>query len=214
MNQTLFRKCQEQRIVPRSVCEVGVYLPETSNVLPFIEAGIAAVLVEADPEINMRLRSFFSDKANVELVPYAVYHTNGTLEFCRAGSSTFVRELESSPALKNDRFDKSQAQIFSVEARRFDEIDKGDIDLLSIDTEGCEWYVLKFMTSRPRVISVETGVKRYVNPHLNAIREWMQANDYELWYREASDSVFVRKGVLQETDFEKFKRKLLLSLGL
>ncbi|MBI5266362.1 MAG: FkbM family methyltransferase, partial [candidate division Zixibacteria bacterium] len=100
-----------------------------------------------------------------------------------------------SPALANDDYQPNDALAFEVEARRFSEVDDGSFDLLSIDTEGCEWYVLSHLVSRPLVISVETGWKRYVNPFLREIKQWLDRERYQLWYRDGSDSVFLRRDV-------------------
>ncbi len=208
MNDTLYLRCKEKNIMPLHVCEVGVYLPEASNVLGFIKDGITTTLVEADPVINEKLRTFFANDKNVTLVEYAVYNENRQLEFCRADASTFARDIPSSPALANDKFDIKKANTFTVEAKRFDEIDNGSIDLLSIDTEGCDWYVIQNMTSRPTVISIETGTKNYINPFIKEINEWMQSNGYEIWYRERSDTVYVRKGSVQFTFTEKVRTAL------
>lgn len=97
-----------------------------------------------------------------------------------ADASTFASEIPSSPALANDKFDINKANTFTIEAKRFDEIDDGTIDVLSIDTEGCDWYVIQNMISRPTVISIETGTKSYVNPFIKEIKEWMQANGCEI----------------------------------
>ena len=132
----------------------------------------------------------------MRVVPFAIHEKSGTLEFYRAAASTFAHDLPSSPALANDNFNRETADTFTVESRRFDEVDDGTIDLLSIDTEGCEWYVLKFMASRPKIISVETGTKRYVNPFLSEIRQWMILNEYCVWYRHRSDTVFALKSAL------------------
>ncbi|MBO0929960.1 FkbM family methyltransferase [Fibrella aquatilis] len=87
--------------------------------------------------------------------------------------------------------------------KRFSEIDTGEFDLLSIDIEGSEWYVLKYMVSRPNVISVETHGKFYVNPFINEIKAWMLKNNYIIWYKDRSDSVYVKKEFIDITSYEK-----------
>jgi hypothetical protein len=95
---------------------------------------------------------------------------------------------------------------FVVEARTFDQIDDGTIDLLSVDVEGSEWFVLKHMTSRPSVISIETHGSLYRNPFFDQISEWMKANNYVLLYKATSDSVFVKRGVIDVTAGDKIKQ--------
>ena len=82
-----------------------------------------------------------------------------------------------------------------VECKLFSDIDKGDIDLLSIDTEGSEWYVLLTIISRPKVISIETHGKYYINPFIKEIKNWMIENDYEIWFKDKSDTVYFKKGL-------------------
>jgi hypothetical protein len=61
-----------------------------------------------------------------------------------------------------------------VRCTTFDRLDDGSIDLISIDTEGSEWFVLKYITSRPDVISIETHGAAYTNPYLDEIQRWMR----------------------------------------
>lgn len=210
MNDTLYLRCKEKNIVASHVCEVGVYLPETSNILGFIRDEIRSTLVEADPETNEKLKAYFKKNCNVRIVENAVYFENKALEFCKAEASTFVREVPMSPALANDKFNINKANTFTVQAVRFDEIDDGTIDILSIDTEGCDWYVLKNMISRPMVISIETGTKHYVNPFLREIKDWMKSHGYEIWYYDGSDTVYMKPSIFNLSLKEKVKRALRL----
>jgi FkbM family methyltransferase len=196
MNETLYNRTRKIGLHPTHVAEVGVHYPETSNVLLFIEEGCRADLFEPDPLCVERIREKFADNANVTIHPYAIYHTRTTLGLYRANSSTFVKDLTSSPALVNDRYQPNEKDLFEAEARTFGELDDGTIDLLSVDTEGCEWYVIQTMKSRPAVISLETHGKRYKHPHIKLIEEWMRENNYRVWYRDKSDTVYVRREVL------------------
>jgi FkbM family methyltransferase len=189
----LYERCAQKGIRPKKVAEVGVYWPETSNILRFIEAGIPALLVEADPDCLERIRSYFADRLQVEIAPYAVWHSEGEIALYRANASTFVAELGGVPALVNDNYEPRGDDRFVAQARRFDQIDDGSIELLSIDVEGAEWYVLKHLRSRPQVISVETHAGEYTNPFLREIRSWMRENGYSFWFINSTDTVFVRK---------------------
>jgi len=46
MNTNLYRMTTEAGLTVEHVCEVGVYLPETSNVLNWIQEGVRTSLVE------------------------------------------------------------------------------------------------------------------------------------------------------------------------
>ncbi len=69
----LYRKLQSKPPLSlKHVCEVGVYLPETSNVLEFIKKdALKATLVEADPETVEVLKEFFKND-QVSIQPYAM----------------------------------------------------------------------------------------------------------------------------------------------
>lgn len=203
LNRKLFLKYQEKNLAFRNVCEVGVYFPETSNVLDFIEKGIRTVLVEPDPDSIGRIREAFRDKKNVTLFPVAIYDYHGAVELVRRNASTFVGELPFSPATINDHYTLSNSDTFTVECVVFSEIDTNDFDLLSIDVEGCEWYVLKHMRSRPVVISLETHGKLYTNPFMKEISQWMKENNYKVWYKTMSDSVYCRNDSIEQNVWEK-----------
>jgi FkbM family methyltransferase len=190
----LHQKLSAKHITFQHVCEVGVYVPETSNIIDFIKEGTKATLVEADPEIAMQVKAAFAPY-NAQVHAVAVWDTPGTLKMSRAASSTFATELPTSPALENDRYRISDATTFEVPCVQFSTLDDGTIDLLSIDIEGGEWYVLKHLRSSPKVLSIETHGKYYTNPFLTEITAWLEAHSYVLWYKDGSDSVYIKEGL-------------------
>jgi FkbM family methyltransferase len=209
MNNRLYNKCKGKFLVFQHVCEVGVYLPPTSNVLSFIKDNVRTTLVEPDPKNIEAIKIYFKDYKNINLHPYAVFDYSGNLELVQRDSSTFVSTLEASPALVNDRYKLEEKDKFTVECRKFDDIDDGTIDLLSVDTEGCEWYVMKNMRSRPAVISIETHGKGYVNPFYSEISSWIKENGYTLWYKDGSDSVYFKTGLFELSIPEKISLKIM-----
>jgi FkbM family methyltransferase len=209
-NKLLYRKVSSKTIPIQKVCEVGVYLPETSNIIDFIKEGKETILVEPEPNSIQAIKSYFQDYSNVTLIPVAIYKHNGTLTLAKAEASTFVSDLPMSPALINDQYQINATKNIDVECKVFSDIDEGDIDLLSIDTEGSEWYVLLTMVSRPKIISIETHGKFYVNPFLKDIKNWMKENDYQVWFKDNSDTVFCKKGLFNLS----LKEKMTLSLAM
>ncbi len=191
----LYRRCKSKGFKPTSVVEIGVYIPETSNVINFIEDGVNTFLVEADPKTVEKIESRFGSFKNVTCKQVAVFDYNGTVKLAQRASSTFISSLKS-PAVVNDSYKIKEEDEFEVEAVTFDALDDGKIDLLSIDIEGAEWFVLKHMKSRPAVISVETHGKYYVNPYLKEIDQWITSNFYKIWYRDKSDTVYILKGAI------------------
>jgi FkbM family methyltransferase len=212
MGKTLHRKVANKNITVSHVCEVGVFLPEMSNIIDFIVTDrVKTTLVEPDPRSIAAIREYFRDYENVTLLPYAVYDHDGELELVQRNASTFVAALPYSPALVNDNYTIRKEDTFSVSCKRFDRIDDGSIDLLSVDTEGSEWYVIKYLKSRPAVISVETHGKSYLNPFLKEIAGWMSSNGYARWYMDGSDTVYYREGAFPVSAGEKIR---LFSKGI
>lgn len=210
----LYRRCKQKSFHPTYVVEIGVYIPETSNVINFIEDGVKTLLIEADPKTVKKIESKFGSFKNVVCKQVAVFDHNGTVKLAQRASSTFISSLKS-PAVINDSYTIKKEDEFEVQAVTFDILDDGHIDLLSIDIEGAEWFVLKHMKSRPAVISIETHGKYYINPYLGEINQWMDSNSYIVWYRDKSDTVYVREGSIQISFGEKLSliiKNLQLSL--
>lgn len=205
----LFQKIKNKNLSFSIVCEVGVYFPETSNILGFIHSGIKSILVEPDKESLLRIKEYFGEKEHIVIHPYAIYDYNGKLELVQRNASTFAKDLPQSPAIVNDNYSLDSKDTFEVECKVFNDIDPGNIDLLSVDTEGCEWYVLKNLTSRPKVISLETHGKYYTNPFINEIREWLNNNSYALWYKTRSDSIYYLVGSMKISVSEKIELLLM-----
>ena len=204
----IYRKSKKRDMSFRHVCEVGVYLPETSNIIDFIKDGIRATLVEADMDKVEKIKSYFNGY-NINIFRVAVWDYSGIIKLSKAAASTFVTELKSSPAVVNDKYKISQEDTFEVPCMIFSDIDDSTIDLLSIDIEGSEWYVLKYLKSRPAVISVETHGKYYTNPFITEIQDWMERENYILWFKDASDTVFVRRNVLIPSIADKINNRLV-----
>lgn len=200
-------KLKKKGYDPHHVCEVGVYLPETCSVRPFILEGKKASLIEANPVMVAKIETAFKDFKSTTVFPFAIAENPGKITLYNRGASTFIDSVES-PALINDQYAKSDNDRFEVEARTFDQIDDGTIDLLCIDIEGAEWFVLSKLKSTPVVISVETHGKYYLNPKLVEIENWMKNRGYEKWYKDKSDTVFVDPAKIKIT----FQEQLALSL--
>ena len=191
----IYRKVKNNNISIQHACEVGVYLPETSNIIDFIKDRKKITLVEADPVTAEKIRSYFKDYT-ITLFNVAVWDHNGKIRLSKANASTFVTSLEKSPALVNDKYTIEESNTFEIDCMVFTDIDDGTIDLLSVDIEGSEWYVIKNLVSRPRVISVETHGKYYTNPFFTEISNWMQQHNYITWYKDLSDTVYVQSNLL------------------
>lgn len=212
VSNELYTKSKAKKIPIRHVCEVGVYSPELSNILDFVTRDqVRTTLVEPMPDSIAAIERVFGKYAHVKLYPVAIYDYHGTLELAHRGESTFATTLPFSPAMVNDQYVVKNEDTFNVECVRFDEVDDGTIDLLSVDTEGCEWYILKYMKSRPAVISLETHGKTYSNPYLREITGWMADNGYKPWFINRTDTVYFKEGTFQPSWQDAF---LLWSRGV
>jgi FkbM family methyltransferase len=203
----IYSKTKDRGMSFKHVCEVGVYLPETSNVIDFIRDGIRTTLVEADPVTVEKIKEYFKDYS-ITLFPVAVWDTSGVLQLSKAAASTFATELKQSPAIVNDHYTVSKENTFEVPCRVFSEMDDGTIDLLSIDIEGGEWYVIKHLVSKPKVISIETHGKYYTNPFISEISNWMSRMGYRIWYKDASDTIYVNADNFSPTLTDRLETKL------
>lgn len=211
-SKRIFNEVQNKGLKINHACEIGVFLPETSNIIDFInDEGVEKIsLVEPNPRIVEKIKDYFKGKTNIKLYPIAIHEYNGTLNLFEAEASTFAEGLPSSPAMINDQYEKQDVKKIETECKLFSEIDPGDIDLLSIDTEGCEWYALKTMVSRPQIISIETHGKFYTNPFIKQIRSWLSKEGYEEWYKTKSDTVYFKTGALE---LEAREKKSLRSMN-
>lgn len=213
-NIKFYETITEKGFTPKFVVEVGVWHPDTSNIYRYIMNGVKTMLIEPDPRSIELIKTEFN-QPDVVLHEAAVCDFEGEIELCQRESSTFVCNLPSSPALVNDDCDIKKSETFIAKAIKFSSVDNGKIDLISIDTEGSEWFVIKNMSSRPVVISVETHGGMYINPYIQEIRQWMQNNNYSLLYKDKSDSIYVLKNKIKITTFEKLnliKQNLFISL--
>ena len=68
--------------------------------------------------------------------------------------------------------------------------------------------MLKHLRSRPQVLSLETHGKYYTNPFLPQMSEWLLANDYELWYKDGSDSVYIKRGLFAVSLADQLETRL------
>lgn len=86
MNEKLYNKCTSKGLIFKHAAEVGVYL-QNSNILKFIEDGIRATLVEANPEYVIKIREYFRSFDQVTIYPFAVWDKSGMITLNKASSS-------------------------------------------------------------------------------------------------------------------------------
>lgn len=150
----------------------------------------------------------FGALPHVTLHHAAVYATKGEIDMYECNASSFVGGIQSPIKVNNGYveddtlagiqgiikgFPYAGAAHTRVRSTTIDEFDNGQIDILAVDTEGCEYYALETLASRPKLICLETHGQQYVNPMLNQIVKWMNDNRYAVGGQTESDTLFVRE---------------------
>lgn len=134
------------------------------------------ILFFRDLQIN------FKNYNNIKLYNNAIYNENKIVNFYLDGFGSFIDGVFS--YIKFSLKDKTELFLDSYKIKintyKISEFDNGDIDFLSLNCEGCEWYVLESLISRPKIIRInyitESG---YSNPFMGNIINWLKENNYE-----------------------------------
>jgi hypothetical protein len=145
--------------------------------------------VEPLPKYAAQLKAHFPD---AKVIQAAVADKNGPVALIPVGVSTYMEGLPLTPydlALQK----RKPGAAISVSGITFDTVDDGTIDIISIDAEGADWFVLKYMKSRPRILMLETHLTRcgYINPFIKEITAWMKKNCYSKLATEATDTTWL-----------------------
>lgn len=185
---------------PRHVVEVGVNEPSRCSVSRFIADGIPATLVEPLPWCAENLRKAFPQAKVIEAV---CAKQAGEVTLYDRGEGAWIEDVPAGAA-PDEHINHSASRRWEFEARykrqvravRFaDEIDAEDIDILAVDTEGAEWFVIGQMhKARPRLIRVETHFTHsgYRNPFWNEITSRLAGLGYRPAVEDVSDTLFIR----------------------
>lgn len=175
------------------ICEVGVGpLPMSYGALMWNRPDVHMIMFEPLPRYYEENRVAAHGRSNVELYNVAIGDENGRLKFYDEGTSSSLVGV-ASPFEQHHGANRGAPQV-EVDVRRISDFDKGDIDILRVDTEGNEYACLKHLISRPKQIVVEiyNDLATYINPHLFEICEWAAANGYQLTNVQDSDFIYTR----------------------
>lgn len=181
-----------------NVMEIGVGPANKTRIADFMGLGCECVMVEALPRFASELERCYGSKPNVGVLHCAIGDKNETIKLHDRGEGSWIVNLPSSPDIQMKGVEVDPLMCHEVYSVTLDRIDDGEIDVLLIDTEGAEYYALKHMISRPRIIVLETHYNgngmTYCNHFMPEIKCWMAANGYAEIARETSDTLYIKKG--------------------
>ena len=151
------------------------------------------VMFEPHPVYYKDILNAIIDKKNATVHNVAIGDFNGEVEFFEKETSSFIKDINS-PILQTGHSTEQSLNSFAVQVKKISEFDNGDIDYLRVDTEGAEYFVLKYLKSRPEIINIEThgDNAQFINPYLYEIEEWMEKNNYSKTSIDNCDSIYKR----------------------
>ena len=208
--------CKKFNINFSKVVEVGPSWPDVVAAKDIINdkeiKNKEIILIEARKNVCEALEQAYKHLQNVKIINCAISRKKGIATMYDYNHSTFLEGLNSphvinqgpagiSPAKPN----RGTGKTFNVECDTFDAFDEGDIDILLMDMEGAEFFVIEKMISRPSLIVCETHSlnpdlldKKYINPYIDEIAQWMEEMDYSLYQLTYGDSVFIKNILLEK----------------
>jgi FkbM family methyltransferase len=183
----------------KTIFEIGVGNPNICRTRHLMgSSNVNLFLFEANPYTFKNIQQAFQNYNNVELYNFAIFDRDGEIIFCEDGDSSYVDEIIS-PTKHNVPSIAETKTKLTIPCKHIKFFDKGNIDAILIDTEGCEWKIIKGMISRPKIIVLETnnpddhGNGSYNTPDLDLIEKWMDENKYSLIYKDITDSYYEKQ---------------------
>jgi len=185
---------------PRRVAEVGVNEPDKCSLLPFIHEGVPTLLVEPLPWCVKNLRSAFEGKP-VEVIEGVAGDKEGSVSLYDRGEGSWIEDVPKGAAPDEHKAHSGmQREIFNpnyvrtVQSYKWSALDSGDIDVLCVDTEGAEWFVVREMISRPALVRCEMHFTHsgWQNPYTSQICQKMVDMGYVVIGEDVSDVLWAR----------------------
>jgi FkbM family methyltransferase len=177
-----------------TIFEIGVGSPNLCRTIEYMgNENYELFLFEANPSIYKELKNNFGKYNNVWIENIAMFDRDGELILRDDKDSSFIDTVKSPTAHNVPNIAKNIPQVI-VPCASLKKYDKGNINIILIDTEGCEWIILKEIISRPELIILEThnnddhGNGVYKTPNLDLIEKWMLENNYQTFKTDISDT--------------------------
>ncbi len=180
---------------PEVIFEVGVGDFPVCRSKDYWKYGIECYLFEPNKIYYDELCKVSKEYKNVKLFDCAITEDNKKYDFWSCGETSFLNGINA-PVIKKERFLLKNIKQIQVEGKKISEFDKGNIDFLFLDTEGAEWFCLKHLISRPKIVVIETHGENYINPYIHQINAWILKNQYSIMATNDSDSFFIRNDYL------------------
>lgn len=183
----------------KKIFEIGVGQAYSCRTKRFWGSEIECHLFEPNLILYKDLIDQAKEYKNVHVYNVAITDKCGEEEILLMDNCSYINGIDSpmvlNHGLANDAI--KNAQKIKIKTETIDKFDKGDIDILLVDTEGCEWFVLEKLISRPRQITIETNTvgqegKLIYNKNLDKILFWMWQNNYQLALKDQNDSHFMK----------------------
>jgi FkbM family methyltransferase len=171
--------------------EIGVGSWDMSRAKYFLNNEDCKVtLIEPNKNFYNTLNKHRNEHKNLEIKNLAIGDSVTCLKFYDYGQESYLEGVIP-PLSKFGPAPTDNAAPVNVVTMK--EIDDGAIDILLADVEGSEWFILKNLISRPRIIALETHCEaEYTNPNIEKIWDWMNKNTYKVLFKNTTDSFYIR----------------------
>ncbi len=156
----------------RTICEVAV--GPWSLLSRFEGQCNRALFIEPDPQMARDAEINFPW---AQILRVAIAEQLGTANLRQLKGASYIKGIPWAPMFKKKFQARARAAgKIAVPTMPFNLVDDGEIDILNLDCEGSEWFVLVNLLSRPRIIQIELYPE---NHYAKQIKAWMQDNGYQ-----------------------------------
>jgi FkbM family methyltransferase len=198
--ESLSPLCSFLNFHPQFIVQVGAANEGRHENHDIFMAASKVLLFEPNPKFYQELLKNYGQYPQITIYNIGIYKEPGKFKFFDVWACTYLAELEK-PAVKEiNNYKEKEEDAFYANCALFNGFDNGKIEMLLLDCEGCEWFILEDLKSRPVIISVETHCthNNYKHPDSDKIFAWMTINNYVLLAHNESDSVFINRNNIQK----------------